>query len=226
MYCQNCGKEIETGVSFCPNCGSPVNNKPTAKKKKKKGIGCLTFLCIIIILAAVLIVSSIGSEPSDQAIDAAPNANDTSNAQMSEAKTVDNTDAANSDSITIGTEENISDIIVDNEAFTATFIKAQDEPTLGVFYIFINVENKTDSEIVINLDDADVDGETIPLITTGIPLVIRPGNSGQTGFIFSMVNLSIDTMEDAKDATFRVVARDNETFSVIAESDLVTVALH
>lgn len=202
MFCQKCGSEIDRGAAFCSGCGAPINGASVAKtkkKKKKKGMGCLTFFCLIVILATILIVSSIDSSASGQPIE---------------------------DSATVGTAENVSNLLVDNEAFAATFVKAQDEPGLGVFYVFIKIENKTDFEIVVNLDDADVDGESIPLITTGVPLVIRPGNSGQTGFIFSMVNLSIDTMENAENATFRIVARNSETFSVISESDLVTVSLH
>ena len=117
-------------------------------------------------------------------------------------------------------------VLVDNETIKATFVGAKDESALGVFYVTLKIENKTDSDIVINLEDADVDGETIPLITTGVPLVIRPGNSGQTAFIFSMVNLSISSMDDATNATFRIVARDNESYDAVFESELVTVNLH
>lgn len=90
----------------------------------------------------------------------------------------------------------------------------------------LKVENKTDTDIVITLEDADVDGETIPLITTGVPLVIRPCNSGQTGFIFSMVNLSISSLSEAEQATFRVIARNSESYTVVYESELVTINLH
>ena len=116
-------------------------------------------------------------------------------------------------------------ILIDDSTIKATFIGAQDQSSLGVFYVTLKIENKTDTEVVINLEDADVDGETIPIITTGVPLVIRPGNSGQTGFIFSMVNLSISTMDEAEEATFRIVARNNETFDTIYESELITVTL-
>ena len=122
--------------------------------------------------------------------------------------------------------KNTDVVLVDNETIKATFVGAKDESPLGVFYVTLKIENKTATDIVINLEDADVDGETIPLITTGVPLVVRPGNSGQTAFIFSMVNLSISSMDDATNATFRIVARDNNSFDSICESDLVMVDLH
>ena len=117
-------------------------------------------------------------------------------------------------------------VLVDNETIKVTYIGAKDEPSLGVFYVTLKIENKTTTDIVINLEDADVGGETIPLITTGVPLVIRPENSGQTGFIFSMANLSITSMNEATKATFSVVARNNDTYDIIFKSELVTVDLH
>lgn len=121
--------------------------------------------------------------------------------------------------------QNPAVILFDNDILSATFIGTQDASSIGVFYVTLKIENKTDADIVVTLEDADVDGETIPLITTGVPLVVRPGNSGQTGFIFSMVNLSISSMSEAEEATFRVVARNNDTFETVYKSDLVTVSI-
>ena len=28
MFCQNCGKEIEDGTSFCPDCGAKIGSAP------------------------------------------------------------------------------------------------------------------------------------------------------------------------------------------------------
>lgn len=125
-----------------------------------------------------------------------------------------------------GQKPNPGEILIDNDTLSATFMGAQDASSLGVFYVTLRIENRTDSDIVITLEDADVDGEAIPLITTGVPLVIRPGTNGQTGFIFSMVNLTISSMSEAEKATFRIVARDNTTFDTVYKSELVTVDLN
>lgn len=173
------------------------------KRKERKKLPFIAKLLIaVVILFTVFLCSAIDSDPSS---DTGSNIGSTE-----EQPTVSNADHA----------------IVDSDAITAYFVKAEDQSALGVFYVVLKIENKTETEIVINLESADVDGESIPLITTGLPLVIRPGNSGQTGFVFSMVNLSISSMDEAKKATFRVVARDNESFDVIFKSDLVTVDLH
>ena len=135
-------------------------------------------------------------------------------------------DNASGDSAPTDNVPEIDTVLVDSEKIKAIYIGAKDESALGVFYVTLKIENKAESDIVINLEDADVDGETIPLITTGVPLVIRPGNSGQTAFIFSMVNLSISSMDDANSATFKIVARDNDSFDTVYESEVVTVNLH
>lgn len=125
-----------------------------------------------------------------------------------------------------GAEQNVDEVLLDNDTLKVTFLGAKDASSLGVFYVTLKIENKAASEIVVNLEDADVDGETIPMITTGVPLTIRSGNSGQTSFIFSMVNLNISSMSEGEKATFRVVARNSDTYEVVYESELLTISLH
>ena len=188
------------------------------KQKKKKLSFPLRLLIVIIILVTIFLCSAILSEVVDTPVsttDPVYNvetvANDVDNSASSDETPISNTD---------------NSVLIDDDEIKVSFIGAEDMSSLGVFYVTLKIENKTDIDIAVNLEDADVDGETIPLITTGIPLVIRPGNSGQTGFIFSMVNLSISTMDEAEKATFRVVARDNGSYAVVYESELVTVDLH
>lgn len=63
MFCQKCGKLIEDGQSFCPECGTPVGNASTNNKMpsegknggKKNG----KKIAIISICAAVLVIASV-----------------------------------------------------------------------------------------------------------------------------------------------------------------------
>ena len=167
-------------------------------KSKKKLSLPLRILIVLIVLVTVFLCAVILSGESDPS--------------------VDNSDTSNSST-------NKECVLIDDDSVKVSFIGAEDASSLGVFYVTLKIENKTDTDIAINLAKADVDGETIPMITTGVPLVIRPGNSGQTAFIFSMANLSISTMDEAEKATFQVVARDNDTYDVVYESELVTVDL-
>lgn len=63
MFCQKCGKLIEDGQSFCPECGTPVGNAkanngaPTGNKNGGKKNG--KKIAIISICAAVLVIAGI-----------------------------------------------------------------------------------------------------------------------------------------------------------------------
>lgn len=59
-YCSNCGKEIQDGMQFCPNCGVPVYNdaeetmtnstasvEEKAPKKRRKGIVAVIILLVV-----------------------------------------------------------------------------------------------------------------------------------------------------------------------------------
>ena len=179
----------------------------SAKTNKKKLSLPLKVLIVLIVLITIFLCSAILSEYDSN----------TSN---------NTTTTTNSLDTTSRTDNSTENILVDSNELKATYIGAEDASSLGVFYVTLKIENKTEAELAINLESADVDGETIPLITTGVPLVIRPGNSGQTAFIFSMVNLSIETMDEAEQATFKIVARDNDSYDPIYTSDLVTINLH
>ena len=175
------------------------------KQQEKKKPGCLVrlllvFLTLVVVISATLVLVGImESEPGN-------NSGEQSSEQQSSG--------------ILRTQ------IVNNDSFSAYYIGAQDQSSLGVFYVYLKIENNLQTNVMVNLEDASVDGETVPLITTGVPLVIAPGNSGQTGFIFSMVNLSISSMDEADQATFRIVLRDSKSLDKLTESDPITIDLH
>jgi hypothetical protein len=117
-------------------------------------------------------------------------------------------------------------VVLENDYIKASYKGVTDMPSLGVFYLNLKIENKADKEIWVTLESADVDSETIPLITTGVPVYIRPGNSGVGAFIFSMVNLSIDSVKDAEKASFKIVVWDKESLDTMFTSEIVTVELN
>lgn len=172
------------------------------KTSEKKKPGCLVRL-LLVLLTLVVVVCSVLIFIGIMEGDATPSG--------------DTQHTASTDSTTHK--------IVDSDDFAAYYMGARDQSDVGVFYVVLKIENKRESSVMVNLEDASVDNETIPLIGTGVPLVIAPGNSGQTGFIFSMVNLSISSMDEADTATFRIVLRDNETLDVVSKSELITVDL-
>lgn len=170
-------------------------------------MGCLsTVLCVIVIFVTIIAVAAIlGGEET-------PNTPDGS----------ENTVSAS------GENKAEDTVIIDNDQMKVTYQKVVDGEDLGVsgaFYLWLKIENRTEGEIVASLTDADVDGESVSMVMTGVPLNIRTGNSGATGFIFTTSQLSIDSVDDAEKVTFKVLFVDAETYNEVAESDLVTVKL-
>ena len=102
--------------------------------------------------------------------------------------------------------------IANDSYVTATFEEAYEAPGVeGVFYVSLNVQNKTDKTIWVYLDKASVNKETVSMVMTGVPLYIAPGNSGRTGFIFPMGQLSINKLSDVRNVTFDLVIADEAT---------------
>ena len=102
--------------------------------------------------------------------------------------------------------------IANDSYVTATFEEAYEAPGVeGVFYVSLNVQNKTDKTIWVYLGKASVNKETVSMVSTGVPLYIAPGNSGRTGFIFPMGQLSINKLSDVRNVTFDLVIADEAT---------------
>ena len=64
MYCNNCGKEIEAGADFCPNCGTRITNKtgnkkilPKTNKENSDRKSSRTRFAIIAIIAGLIILN-------------------------------------------------------------------------------------------------------------------------------------------------------------------------
>ena len=106
--------------------------------------------------------------------------------------------------------------IADDSYVSAEFEKIYEAPGVeGVFYVSLNVQNKTDKTIWVYLDKASVNKESVSMVSTGVPLYIAPGNSGRTGFIFPMAQLSINSASDVRNITFDLVTADEATLNEI-----------
>lgn len=106
--------------------------------------------------------------------------------------------------------------IANDSYVSAEFEKIYETPGVeGVFYVSLNVQNKTGKTIWVYLDKASVNKETVSMVSTGVPLYIAPGNSGRTGFIFPMAQLSIESASDVRNITFDLVAADEATLDEI-----------
>ena len=106
--------------------------------------------------------------------------------------------------------------IANDSYVSAEFEKIYEAPGVeGVFYVSLNVKNKTDKTIWVYLGKASVNKESVSMVSTGVPLYIAPGDSGRTGFIFPMAQLSINSASDVRNITFDLVTADEATLDEI-----------
>lgn len=69
MYCGKCGTEITDGVTYCPNCGQPINTQTQAgqtvqqsnKSKVRKILVPTAILVAIIVIVSVVVATGKGS---------------------------------------------------------------------------------------------------------------------------------------------------------------------
>ena len=106
--------------------------------------------------------------------------------------------------------------IIDNDLVSVDYEGMYEAPGVeGVFYVSLNVQNKTDKTIWVYLDKASVNNETVSMVMTGTPLYIAPGNSGRTGFIFPMGQLSVHSLSGVEKVKFDLVVADKATLTEI-----------
>lgn len=122
----------------------------------------------------------------------------------------------NGQSVQAQTQSQGSVEIANDSYVSAEFEKIYEAPGVeGVFYVSLNVQNKTDKIIWVYLDKASVNKESVSMVSTGVPLYIAPGSSGRTGFIFPMAQLSVGSASDVRNITFDLVAADEATLNEI-----------
>ena len=57
MFCSDCGKQVDQGTAFCPNCGRNLGvNTHIFPPKKKSGTKLLVIALIVIILVAGIVI--------------------------------------------------------------------------------------------------------------------------------------------------------------------------
>lgn len=103
-----------------------------------------------------------------------------------------------------------------NQVITAEFSRIYEvEGVNGVLYLDLQVENRYDQALTITLTNMTVNGESVPLVATAVPITIKPGMSARGPFIISTDSLSIDHASEVRALIFDVEARDSETFNVV-----------
>ena len=212
MHCTNCGTQIPDGAKFCPNCAQPVDAVPAQpaskrqKMKKKKGsrlVAVLVAVVGVIIILAVALGS--GNNDSKPTIDAATSA----------APAAPVADAQGS-------------LVYEDDLFKASLVRFEDPSLAGVsvdglLYIYFNIENKSDHELMITLQDVSLNHYSVGY-SLGTPIVVTPGNK-------SMQPVSVSNSEagglkaaDITNCQFKFYVMDNASGSVLETTKLISVS--
>lgn len=116
-------------------------------------------------------------------------------------------------------------LLFDNDFAKVSFNKVfEADGVEGVFYLQLDMENKTDKEVWLYLDSVSVNNEMTTAMS-GVPTIITAGKKSANPFIISFSNLSISELSEVKEISFKIVVEDNETSETIAESEEITISL-
>lgn len=147
IKCPECGKEISSSATNCPNCGHPIAPKQqevvekTIIKEKKKG-GCLTALVAVLLLFILfVIIFTVLSDDSDD------KAKKVGNSNLS-----DNTGEATKDLFEVGEIAEYNDIQVSVLDFETSNGNNFSKPDSGKEFVYVNVEiaNNSDDELTVS----------------------------------------------------------------------------
>lgn len=115
--------------------------------------------------------------------------------------------------------------IIDNDLVSVDYEGMYEAPGVqDTFYVGLNVQNKRSKDIWVYLDKASVNNETVSMVMTGMPLYIEPGNSGRTGFIFPMGQLSVHSLSGVEKVKFDLVVADKATLTEIWRAENVEIS--
>lgn len=115
--------------------------------------------------------------------------------------------------------------LIDNNLVSVDYEGMYEAPGVqDTFYVGLNVQNKRSKDIWVYLDKASVNNETVSMVMTGMPLYIEPGNSGRTGFIFPMGQLSVHSLSGVEKVKFDLVVADKATLTEIWREEDIEIS--
>lgn len=230
MFCKNCGAQLNENTNFCTYCGCPVKentqqgaqytpfnngnynqkqkgiihevrekNKQNQGKKKAKS-GCLSAVIIFVSIAVIITVVSILVGGND----------DTDNSNITSSTVAE----ANEDK---------QEEIFEDDYMKVTYIECFDKKSVdGATYLRLSVENKSDKNITVSLEDVSVNGAMVNT-GSGVPMTIAPGKSSQQPFILFTGAAGIGSSDEIDSISLKISLLDNDTSEVIEETKQIEI---
>lgn len=85
----------------------------------------------------------------------------------------------------------------------------------GVLYLKLQITNLSKQAVTITIANMAVNGEAVLLVSTAVPVTIRPGMSANGPFIIPTMALSAAHASEVQNLIFDIEARDPDNFDVI-----------
>lgn len=192
IRCQKCRVQIPSEAKHCPNCGAPV---------KRKHVALAAVLCVIVVIVAIILIASVinGDSPAPAG---SPDPASKSPGPHTAAPSP--------------TASQAEKAIAENDLMSVSFERIYEAASVeGVFYLQLEMVNKSEGEIWVYIENAYVNDESVPLVMAGVPTYIKPGKSSSNPFIFSYSALSIDAVSDVQTLEFDLVVADRESLNEI-----------
>ncbi len=105
------------------------------------------------------------------------------------------------------------DILAVDDCITARFLGFDELPD-RCFFVALEITNRTGKKIVITLDDASVNDESMPMVLTGMPVHILPGRTGRGSFAFLYHQSNIKSLSMVHEVKFRINVLDESMHSI------------
>lgn len=118
----------------------------------------------------------------------------------------------------------ISQMLVEGEDLTATFLKAYEEDYIeGMLYFMLEIENNFDQQVWISCQDAVINGYSTTVMS-GIPLEVNASSKGRGAFFVNESNINLENFEDLEEMKFKIVVYSSDTLDELYSSEEVCIS--
>lgn len=113
--------------------------------------------------------------------------------------------------------------IYEDEYIKASYIDCYEEEAVeGCAYLALKIENKPNKTFMVSLSDASIN-DTMVNTGSGVPMIIKPDKNSRQPFILFTGAAGIDSVDEIKTISFKIVLLDNDTVDTIEKTKEIEV---